>query len=154
MDNAWISIATPLVLLHAFIFVTNPITKEALEALNNYPDIIRQCAIITRFVDDLGTSSEELKRGDVPKSIQCYMNEKGVSEKEARTHINYMIKEMWELMNKDHKEELLFSEEFIRIVLNFSRTSHCMYQHGDGHGIQNSHITNRISKLLFEPITM
>ncbi|XP_015062510.1 (-)-camphene/tricyclene synthase, chloroplastic-like [Solanum pennellii] len=153
MDNAWISIGIPLVLLHAFIFLTNPITKEALESLNKNPDIIRRCAMINRFVDDLGTSSYELKRGDVPKSIQCYMNDTGVSEEEARKHINLLIKETWEVMNKDQiSKQVLFSEEFIRIVFNFSRTSHCMYQHGDGHGIQNSHIKNRISKLLFEPL--
>lgn len=59
------------------------------------------------------------------------------------------------MMNKDKiREELLFSEEFIEIVLNFSRTSHCIYQHGDGHGIQNPHIISRISKLLFEPLIM
>ncbi|XP_059313798.1 (R)-linalool synthase TPS5, chloroplastic-like isoform X2 [Lycium ferocissimum] len=154
MDNAWISIATPLVLVYAFIFVTSSITKEALESLNNYPDIIRRCATINRYVDDLGTSSEELKRGDVSKSIQCYMNEKGASEEEARKHIKFLIKETWELMNKDQREEMLFSEEFIGIVLNFSRASHCIYQHGDGHGIQNSHIRDRITKLLFEPITI
>ncbi|XP_016477040.1 (R)-linalool synthase TPS5, chloroplastic-like isoform X2 [Nicotiana tabacum] len=154
IDNAWISIATPLILVHAFFFVTNPITKEALESLNKYPDIIRRCAIINRFLDDLGTSSEELKRGDVSKSIQCFMNEKGVSEEEAKEGIRILIKETWELMNKDQMEELLFSETFIGIALNFSRASHCMYQHGDGHGIQNSHIINRISKLLFEPITI
>jgi len=57
MNNALISIATPLVLLHAFISLINPTTKEALESLNKYPDIIRRCAIINRFVDDLATSS-------------------------------------------------------------------------------------------------
>lgn len=94
-----------------------------------------------------------MKRGDVPKSIQCYMNDTGASEEEAREHINLLIKEMWEVMNKDQiSKQVLFSEEFIKIVFNFSRTSHCVYQHGDGHGIQNSHITNRISKLLFEPL--
>ncbi|OIT20040.1 PREDICTED: (-)-camphene/tricyclene synthase, chloroplastic-like [Nicotiana attenuata] len=154
IDNAWISIATPLILVHAFPLVTNPITKEAMESLNKYPDIIRRCAIINRFLDDLGTSSEELKRGDVSKSIQCYMNEKSVSEEEAKEGIRILIKETWEVMNKDQMEELLFSEAFIGIALNFSRASHCMYQHGDGHGIQNSHIINRISKLLFEPITI
>ncbi|KAH0762472.1 hypothetical protein KY290_018545 [Solanum tuberosum] len=155
MDNAWISVGIPLVLLHAFIFVSNPITIEALEYLNKYPDIIRRSATIIRLVDDLGTSSDELKRGDVPKSIQCYMNEKSASEEEARKHINLLIKEMWELMNKDQiRKEVLFSEEFIRIVLNISRVAHCMYQHGDGLGIQNSHIKNQISKLLFEPFIM
>uniref|UniRef100_A0A3Q7FRD0 Terpene synthase metal-binding domain-containing protein n=1 Tax=Solanum lycopersicum TaxID=4081 RepID=A0A3Q7FRD0_SOLLC len=98
-----------------------------MEYLNKYPDIIRRCATVIRLINDLGTSADELKRSDVPKSIQCYMNEKSVSEEEAREHINLLIKEI---------------------------TAHCMYQHGDGQGIQNSHIKNQISKLLFEPLIM
>ncbi|PHT31947.1 (-)-camphene/tricyclene synthase, chloroplastic [Capsicum baccatum] len=49
MDNAWVSIAVPMVLVHALFLVTNPITKEALESISNYPDIIRRSATIFRL---------------------------------------------------------------------------------------------------------
>nr|XP_016462858.1 PREDICTED: (-)-camphene/tricyclene synthase, chloroplastic-like [Nicotiana tabacum] len=151
MDIAWISIGAPMYLVHAFIFVTNPITKEALESLSKYPDIIRHCSIIIRLADDLGTSSDEMNRGDVPKSIQCYMNENDASEEEAREHINHLIKEMWKLINTGLHENSLFSETLIGCAVNVTRTAQCIYQHGDGHGIQNSEIKSRISELLFEP---
>jgi len=57
MDNAWISIAVPMVLVHVFPLATNPVIKEAFESLSKYPDIIRWSAIIFRFADDLGISS-------------------------------------------------------------------------------------------------
>ncbi|MCD7447966.1 Trehalose-6-P synthase/phosphatase complex subunit [Datura stramonium] len=154
MDNAWMSIAVPVVLVNAFFFVTNPITKEALDSLSNYPDIIRLSATIIRLTDDLGTSSDESGRGDVSKSIQCYMNKKGASEEEARKHINFMIKETWKLINTAQQDNSLFSEKFIGCAVNGARTGQTIYQHGDGHGIQNSHIKNRISQLFFEPITI
>ncbi|XP_049351825.1 (R)-linalool synthase TPS5, chloroplastic-like [Solanum verrucosum] len=153
IDNGWISIAVPMVLVHALFLVTNQINKEALDSLTNYHNIIRWSATIFRFNDDLGTSSDELKRGDVPKSIQCYMNEKGVSEEEAREHIRFLIKETWELMNSSaHKENSLFSETFIEIAKNIARTAHCMYLKGDSHGIQNTDIKSSISNILFHPI--
>ncbi|XP_019234090.1 PREDICTED: (-)-camphene/tricyclene synthase, chloroplastic-like [Nicotiana attenuata] len=151
MDIAWISIGAPMYLVHAFIFVTNPITKEELESLSKYPDIIRHCSIIIRLADDLGTSSDEMNRGDVPKSIQCYMNENDASEQEAREHINLLIKESWKLINTGLHENSLFSETLIGCAVNVTRTAQCIYQHGDGHGIQNSEIKSRISELLFEP---
>ncbi|XP_059313800.1 (R)-linalool synthase TPS5, chloroplastic-like [Lycium ferocissimum] len=154
MDNAWISIAVPMVLVHALFLVSDSITKEAVESLNNYPDIIRWSATIFRFADDLGTSSDELKRGDVPKSIQCYMNEKGASEDEAREHIRILIKETWELMNTTQKENSLFSETFVGIAKNIARTAQCMYLNGDGHGIQNTDVKSSISKILFDPISI
>ena len=57
MDNARISIAVPMILVHVLVLVTNQITKEALESLTNYPDIIRWSTTIFRLNDDLGTSS-------------------------------------------------------------------------------------------------
>ncbi|MBA0877548.1 hypothetical protein Goshw_017077 [Gossypium schwendimanii] len=39
--------------------------------------------------------ADELKRGDVPKSIQCYMHEAGCSEVEAREHVKKL---MWKLV--------------------------------------------------------
>ncbi|KAM3291283.1 (-)-camphene/tricyclene synthase, chloroplastic isoform X1 [Capsicum chacoense] len=154
MDNAWISIAAPMVLVHTFFLVTDPITKEASESLTNYPDIIRWSATIIRFVDDLGTSSDEMERGDVPKSIQCYMNEKSVSEEVARRHINFLIKETWKLINTTQRNNSLFYEAFTECAVNSIRAGQIIYQHGDGHGIQNSEIQNHISKLFFEPITI
>lgn len=155
MENGWITIGAPVVLVHTLFLVTNPITKEALESLTSYPDIIQCSATIIRLTDDLGTSSDEMERGDVPKSIQCYMNEKGVSEEDARKHINLLIKETWKLMNTAlQKENSLFSETFIACAVNGARTSHTIYQHGDGYGIQNLHTKNRIRQLFFEPITI
>ncbi|XP_049351833.1 (-)-camphene/tricyclene synthase, chloroplastic-like [Solanum verrucosum] len=154
MENGWISIGGPVVLVHTLFLVTNPITKEALDSLTNYPDIIRWSSTVIRLADDLGTSSDEMERGDVPKSIQCYMNKKDVSEEDARKHINLLIKETWKLMNTVQNNNSLFSETFIGCAVNGARTSQTIYQHGDGYGIQNSHTKNRICKLFFEPITI
>ncbi|XP_059313799.1 (-)-camphene/tricyclene synthase, chloroplastic-like [Lycium ferocissimum] len=154
MDNAWISVGSPVMVVGAFFFATDPITKEALDWLSKYPDIIRWSATIIRLADDLVTSSDEMERGDVPKSIECYMNEKGASEEEARKHINSLIKETWKLINTTQKENSLFYGKFIECGVNIARTGQTIYQHGDGHGIQNCEIQNRISKLFFEPITI
>lgn len=144
MDNASISVAVPMVLVHTLFLVTNPITKETLESLSNYPDIIRWSATIFRFADDLGTSSDELKRGDVPKSIQCYMNDEDASEEEAREHIRFLIKEAWEAMNTAQGKNSLFSETFVGIAKDITRTAHFMYLHTD--------VKSSISKILFEPL--
>ncbi|KAF2284340.1 hypothetical protein GH714_020875 [Hevea brasiliensis] len=100
IDNAWISISAPVILVHAYFLVKSPITNDALKCLEEYSNIIRCSSMILRLADDLGTSSDELKRGDVPKSIQCYMHETGASEEKARDHIRVLISETWNEMNK------------------------------------------------------
>ncbi|KAM3730598.1 hypothetical protein ACB098_12G099300 [Castanea mollissima] len=154
IENAWISISGPTILVHAYFLVTNPITKEALECLNEYPNIIRWSSTILRLADDLGTSTDELKRGDVPKAIQCYMNETGASEEDAREYIKYLISATWKKMNKDRVASSPFSHIFIEIALNLARMAQCMYQHGDGHGAGNHETKDRVLSLLFQSIPL
>ncbi|KAL5568212.1 hypothetical protein UlMin_024787 [Ulmus minor] len=153
IENAWISISAPVILVHAFFFVTNPITKEALECLEKYPSIIRSSSMILRFADDLGTSSDEIERGDVPKSIQCYMHQSGASEEEARQHIKFLICETWKQMNKDRVTNSPFCKVFIEIATNLGRMAQCMYQHGDGHGVPDRETKDRVLSLLINPIS-
>ncbi|KAG6655720.1 myrcene synthase, chloroplastic-like [Carya illinoinensis] len=153
-ENAWITISEPLILLHSYIFVTNPIKKEALDLLKDYPNITRWQAIIVRLADDLGTSKEELERGDNPKSIQCYMNDTGASEEDAREFIRNLISATWKRFNEELAASSPFSETLIHIGMNFARMSQCIYQHGDGHGIENRETKDRVLALLIHPIPL
>ncbi|KAL1080666.1 hypothetical protein V6Z11_D09G008600, partial [Gossypium hirsutum] len=101
IDNAWISISGPVLLGHAYL-ETNHVTKEGLQTFEEYhPNIIRWSSTVLRLANDLATSSYEIKRGDIPKSIQCYMHETGRSEEEAREHIKKLIDATWKNMNRD-----------------------------------------------------
>ncbi|KAK9275957.1 hypothetical protein L1049_023232 [Liquidambar formosana] len=132
-DTAWLSIAAPLMLLNVYFTMKKPITKEALECLLDRSDTteIRCAAMILRLADDLGTSSDELSRGDVPKSIQCYMHETGASEEDAHQYVRNLIGETWKEMNGDRLADFPFSQSFFRSALNLGRMVQCMYQHGD-----------------------
>nr|WCL15123.1 terpene synthase HlTPS1 [Humulus lupulus] len=152
IDNAWKSVGGPVLIVHAYFSHPNhTITNEVLECLEEgYPPIVRHSAIILRLANDLATSSEEIKRGDAPKSIQCYMQETNVSEEEARQHIKLLISETWKEMN--NPEGLCASSSMIEDARNFARMGLFMYQHGDGHSSQDNRSKERISELIIKPI--
>ncbi|KAL3617313.1 hypothetical protein CASFOL_038858 [Castilleja foliolosa] len=154
MCNAWVSISASVILSHAFFLVTNPIENETVQCLYKYHNIVRCSAMIFRLANDLGTSPDEMSRGDVPKSIQCYMNESGASKEEAREHVRAMIHETWKEMNKERvvAANSTLQAEFVRSAVDIGRMAQYMYQHGDGHGIHFPQMKGRISSLLFEPI--
>ena len=94
-----------------------------------------------------------MERGDIPKSIQCYMHETGTSEEEARKHMKYLIGEALKKMNEARVEDgPLLSRAFIGIVENLVRMTQCMYQYGDGHGAQGPETRDRVKSLLISPI--
>lgn len=154
MDNAWISISAPVILVHAYFLSRNLPTKEALKQSEEYPNIIRWSSMVLRLADDLGTSSDEMERGDVPKSIQCYMHQTGASEEEAREHIRELISATWLKINKDGVRNPHFSNTFVGVARNLARMAQCMYQYGDGHGTSNQETKDRILSLLINPIPL
>ncbi|XVF88975.1 hypothetical protein PTKIN_Ptkin19aG0094600 [Pterospermum kingtungense] len=152
LDNAWISIPGPVMLGHAYL-VTDSITKEGLQSFVEHgPNIINWSSIVFRLTDDLGTASDELKRGDVLKAIQSYMNDSGASEEEAGEHIWKLIDVTWKKMNEDLISKSIFSEKFIEICMNLPRMSHSMYQYGDGQGIVDGMTKDRVLSLIVHPI--
>ncbi|KAG8368601.1 hypothetical protein BUALT_Bualt15G0062400 [Buddleja alternifolia] len=152
IKNAWVSISATVILCHAYFLVTDPIEKEPIQSLYNDHDIVWCSGMILRLANDQGTSLDEMKRGDVPKSIQCYMNETGASREEAQEYVRFLIRETYKKTNEKRVADSPFSEAFIRCAVDVGRMAQYMYQHGDGHGIQNTEIRDRISSLLFEPI--
>ncbi|KAG6627296.1 hypothetical protein CIPAW_15G117300 [Carya illinoinensis] len=152
LENGWMTITIANLLVHCYFFITNPITKEALDSLEEYPDIIRLSSLIVRLADDLGTSTDELKRGDNPKSIQCYMNDTGASEEDARQHMKSLISATWKTINGNRIASSPFSKTFNEITMNIARASQFMYQHGDGHGIVDRETKDHVLALFIHPI--
>ncbi|KAI9077048.1 hypothetical protein K1719_040976 [Acacia pycnantha] len=152
LENACISIGTPLVLCHAYFSLPNSPNKEDLIWKEEYSNVIRCSSTITRLVNDLGTSKREKVTGDIPKSVECYMYQIGASEADAQRRINSLICETWKKLNKEVSNSSYPSKNFIQVAVNLGRMSLCMYQHGDGHTIQDDESKNLIMSLLFQPI--
>ncbi|KAK8559875.1 hypothetical protein V6N13_016608 [Hibiscus sabdariffa] len=152
IDNAWVSISGPVILSHACSLTLT--TKDCLEHWKEHSNIIYYSCLIFRLVDDLGTSVDELKRGDVPKSIQCYMHETGSSEAEAREYVKNLIDTTWKKMNEAYLSmaHSTSSPTFVQIALNVARMGQCMYQYGDGHGVADQETRHRVLLLLVSSI--
>ena len=60
LENAWVSMSVPVMLMHAYAGVTNPMNKEAMDVLDTH-DIVRCSSYIQRFANDLGTSPVSLE---------------------------------------------------------------------------------------------
>ncbi|WOK91636.1 chloroplast terpene synthase [Canna indica] len=151
LENAWISISGHVALSHAYCMSTE-LTKEASENFCKYPEISRPSCMLLRLYDDLATSSAEIERGDVPKSIQCCMHERNVSEAAARQHIKELIKENWRALNGHRAAATPFEEQFKSVAINIPRMAQFIYQHGDGYAEADGETKNQVMSLLIKPI--
>lgn len=156
ISNAWLSVAIALCFIHSHMFDTkNPVGEKQLHYLESLPDILKSSCTIIRLCDDLGTSPDEMARGDNPKAIQCYMNETGDSEESGRKYVENLVREEWKKVNKCVMEERILTVVGAERLLNLARVSHCLYQYGDAHGVQDSEYSKHImSQVLFDPIPL
>ncbi|KAB5512284.1 hypothetical protein DKX38_029312 [Salix brachista] len=152
LDNAWVSSSAPVILVHAYFYVSSPTAEEASHFIEEYLDIIRWSSMIIRLADDLGASSYELKRGDVSKSIQCYMYETEVFEEKARDHVKILIGNTWKKINDYRFANPRTSQTFIGVAMNLARMAQCMYQYGDGHGVGDLETKDRVKSILIKPL--
>ncbi|KAG6390799.1 hypothetical protein SASPL_148544 [Salvia splendens] len=152
LNNAKVSISSPTIIsqLH-FTLPNSSIDKRVIESLYEYHNILNLSGMILRLADDLGTTQFELKRGDVPKAIQCYMKEKNVSEKEAQEHVRFLLREAWKEMNTAMVAGWLLTDDLAEAAANLGRAAQFIYLEGDGHGVQHSKIHQQIDGLLFDP---
>ncbi|KAF9614088.1 hypothetical protein IFM89_015087 [Coptis chinensis] len=155
LDNGCISVAGTLLDFHVYVSMTPRITKEALDYLQGYPDLIRWASMAFRIVDDFGTSEDELGRGDVPKAIQCYMHDTGVSFQVAREQLRHLANEAWKKQNREQwvaKSPL--PESYVNAVTDLTRRAEIFYQYEDGFGIPDNETENRIRSLMVDPIPL
>ncbi|RWR97841.1 terpene synthase 10-like protein isoform X2 [Cinnamomum micranthum f. kanehirae] len=97
----------------------------------------------------------EKVRGDAPSSIDCYMKEANfVSEMDARNHIKDLIFDSWKKLNEEARTASPYPPHFINCALNLARVVHCIYQHGDGHTVQDRSTKDRLTSLLAQPIPL
>ncbi|KAJ0714569.1 putative R-linalool synthase [Helianthus annuus] len=152
LNNACVTIGSPLTLMYMKILTSVTSTEEIVQWFEESKNIVNHTSLIVRLADDLETSSDEMKRGDIPKSIQCYMHESGATEEEARRHIKNLILKIWKKLNKERanaKSQLL--HETIDYAMDIVRMAQFMYGKGDGHGHPNV-TKSHVLSLLFNPI--
>ncbi|KAL8145632.1 hypothetical protein AgCh_003686 [Apium graveolens] len=155
IENGAVSGAAPIVLFCAYFLTAEKIiTVEALDYIDKLPSIMWCSSMILRLTNDLGTSSEELARGDSLKAVQCYMNDTGASEAESRKYVDNIVHETWKILNKDLLGSYPFGEPFLTANPNLARTTQTFYQYGDGLGIPQNWIKDLLKSLLVEPFTL
>ncbi|XP_061948791.1 probable terpene synthase 9 isoform X2 [Populus nigra] len=153
LENARTSIGSPAALAHACMLLGSPVAQSSLmDCFKHGSDqLIYWSSLITRLSDDLGTYTAESERGDVTKSIQCYMIEKGASEKESKEHIKGLINQAWKELNKENSKWSL-PKPLVNLSLNMARTAQCIFQFGDGIGTSTGVTRDRLTSLIVEPI--
>ncbi|KAG0449176.1 hypothetical protein HPP92_027488 [Vanilla planifolia] len=152
LENALVSISG-ICELNAAYCLSEDLSTDALNAYEFYPSVVRSSCLICRLYNDLATSTEEMERGDISKSIQSYMKESYVSELVAREYIKDLISSSWKKLNGEALNASNDIKSFRKTLLDMPRTAQFFYQNGDRYAIQHLETKDYITSLIIEPIS-
>ncbi|CAL9128522.1 unnamed protein product [Musa textilis] len=134
--------------------MSEDLTEEALRSICKYQDFARWSSMLYRLYNDMATSKAELARGDVPKSIQCCMYERNVSEDVARENVRELIRADWRPLNGDRTSSSPLEEYFKSVAINIPRMAQLLYEYGDGYGIPDGETKNQVKLLFIQSIKL
>ncbi|CAI0385306.1 unnamed protein product [Linum tenue] len=156
------SVASSIVLIQGYLFSpTEILQNDALDLFKDVdPNLTRLTSIIVRLTNDLASSKGELERGDVVKAVECCMRESKLSEEAAREHINWMIGEMWKMVNEDiwssqgwlnnSSSNPMLPPTYVNLAVNVARASHYIYKHQNSKASSVVKDKSRAMTLLFD----
>ncbi|XP_004287071.1 PREDICTED: (-)-alpha-pinene synthase-like [Fragaria vesca subsp. vesca] len=130
------------------------ITKEEFEWLTNEPKILRASNTIFRLMDDIAGYKFEKERGHVASSIDCYMNEYGVSEQETIDIFNKRIVDSWKDINEEFLRPTAAPVPVLNRVLNLTRVVDLLYKRGDAFTHVGKLMKDCIAAMFIDPVPL
>ncbi|XP_058092437.1 (-)-germacrene D synthase-like isoform X2 [Magnolia sinica] len=144
----------PALTLVSFVGMGEIATKEAFEWTRNEPKLIRAASFISRIVDDIQSGKFEQTRGHVASAVQCYMNENGASEQEARDKFREMITMAWKDINQECLRPTSIPMPLLMRVINLTNVIETLYMHEDGYTNSSGATKVKITTVLIKPISV
>ncbi|KAH9803415.1 alpha-humulene/(-)-(E)-beta-caryophyllene synthase [Citrus sinensis] len=155
VENSTMSSGYPMLAVEALVGLEDmAITKRALDWAISVPKIIRSSSLIARLDDDVHTYKVEQERGDAPSSVECYVQQYGVSEEEACNKIKEMVEIEWMNINEEIQDPNHPPLQWLLPSLNLARMMVVLYQNGDGYTNSTGKTKDRIASLLVDPLPM
>ncbi|XWS10564.1 hypothetical protein CRYUN_Cryun38cG0006500 [Craigia yunnanensis] len=140
------------ILTIAFLGMGTVAGLEAFEWLLSEPKIMTATNIIGRIMDDIVSHEFEQLREHCPSSVECYMKEQNLSEKDALLDLQKKLEDAWKVINEECFRPTAIPRDLLLPPLNLARASYLFYKHGDGYTNPDPYVKDEISALFIDPI--
>ncbi|XWS10384.1 hypothetical protein CRYUN_Cryun39dG0073000 [Craigia yunnanensis] len=134
-------------------FIGNGASVEAFEWQRTDPKIMKATNFIGRLMDNIVSRKFERFREQSPSSIECYMNQHNLSEKDTLKDFEKKLEDAWKDVNEDCMRPTAIPRYLLSRPLNFDRAPYVFYKTGDGY-THPEYVKDDIRAMFFDPITI
>ncbi|XP_042483033.1 (-)-germacrene D synthase-like [Macadamia integrifolia] len=152
MQIALISCAVTNVTVASLVGMGDVVTKESFDWAMNEPKMVKASSLIGRLMDDMASHKFEQERGHVCSSIECYMKQYDVSEKEVHDEFNKRVVDAWKDTNQECIKPTAVPMPVLLMYVNLNRIVDVNYKYKDGFTLAHEVMKEFITSLLIDPI--
>ncbi|XP_057968279.1 (-)-germacrene D synthase-like [Malania oleifera] len=152
MRLALLTSGYPMLAMTSLVGMGDIVTKDTFEWIVANPNIVTASSIICRLMDDMVSHKFEQKRGHVVSAVECYMNEYGVSEKDAQDEFDKQVTNAWKDINEECLPPTTISMIILKRIINLARVMDVLYKNEDAYTNAGTMLKDLIASLLIDPV--
>ncbi|XP_068667797.1 (-)-germacrene D synthase-like [Aristolochia californica] len=131
------------------------VSRDIFEWLKAQPRITMAAAEICRFIDDIVTGKFEQQRGHVESTVECFMRERGLSEKEVVDLFRQYYKVAWKDINEGCFKPTPYAAKLITRPVNLARVMEVLYEDNqDRYTFSHGRTKAMIASLVDDPVPL
>ncbi|VAH39759.1 unnamed protein product [Triticum turgidum subsp. durum] len=146
-----LTIGEPTVCLSMMASMGDTIMKIAVEWVAGVPNVVIAAGKIVRFMNDIAAFENRKSKGDVASSMECYVNEYGVTGEVAIARIYELIEDEWRTLNKARFQNHEFLPALKRII-GLALSTSLFYDNRNDVYTDSEHLHKIIKSLFIKPV--
>ncbi|XP_037475061.1 tau-cadinol synthase-like [Triticum dicoccoides] len=123
-----ISAGTPSLVIGSLVGMGDEATDEAFKWALAYPDIVKACGKVTRFMDDLAAFKHGKNKLDVASSLESYINQHHVTSEVAIAVLEIFVEEAWKTTNRARLDDRRALLPFVNRVANLTKSMTMLFR--------------------------
>ncbi|EOA37735.1 hypothetical protein CARUB_v10012518mg [Capsella rubella] len=147
LDVAGVEIAIYFTLAGILLAMDNINKEEAYEWLISRDKLVRAMSTKARVVNDMFGYKDDMRRGYLTNSINCYKKQYGVTEEEAFRKLHQMVADNDKMMNEEFLKPINVPYKVLKVVIDTLRAVNVCYDKEDGFTRLNGNLKKYITSI-------
>ncbi|KAF8116643.1 hypothetical protein N665_0015s0020 [Sinapis alba] len=131
LEVAGVEVAVDFTLAGVLLAMKDISKKEAYEWLKSRDELVISMYTITRILNDLWGFEDDMNRGYVTNSINCYKKQYGVTEEEAFNKLRQINADANKMLNGELLKPINVPREVLKAMFNCGRMTNVCYEIDD-----------------------
>uniref|UniRef100_A0A0D9X4T0 Sesquiterpene synthase n=1 Tax=Leersia perrieri TaxID=77586 RepID=A0A0D9X4T0_9ORYZ len=136
----------------SFVGMGDTITKETLDWLLTYPELLKCFTTLARLSNDVVSTKREQRGEHHASTVQCYMLQHGTTMDDACVKIKELIEDSWKDIINEYLKPTEQPSVVAQTIVDFARTADYMYKKTDSFTFANT-IKDMVALLYVKPIS-